>query len=239
MMPSSFILIDVMPETSNGKLARKSLAVQERVGRMEYAEAVTPVEKKLAALWQEILNLEQVGLHDNFFELGGDSLTAAMMAALFPEHLEVELPLGSVFEAPTIADLAVLVERLSSESLDPVGVMLALRTVSKNAHRPLFCIHPMAGISLGFSSLLRHLDPSMPVYGLQSRGLRTGEQLPANIEQIAADYLAEIRHVQPEGPYRLVGRSVGGLVLHAVVEQMHAQALEVDMLPMIYSYVFA
>jgi len=238
MMPSSFMVLDAMPLTPNGKLDRKSLAVPERAGQMDYAEPVTPVEKKLAALWQEILNVERVGLHDNFFELGGDSLTAAVMSALFPEHLQVELPLGSVFEAATIADLAVLVERLSSASLDPIGVMLALRTVSKNAHRPLFCIHPMAGISLGFSSLLRHLDPSMPVYGLQARGLRSGEQLPDSIEQIAADYLTEIRHVQPDGPYRLVGRSLGGLIGHAIVDRMQAQGLEVEMLAMIDSYLF-
>jgi len=239
MMPSSFMVLDAMPLTPNGKLDRKSLAVPERASPMAYAEPVTEVEKKLAALWQEILNVERVGLHDNFFELGGDSLNAAVMAALFPEHLQVELPLGSVFEAPTIADLAVLVERLTSESLDPIGVMLALRTVSKDAHRPLFCIHPMAGLSLGFSSLLRHLDPSMPVYGLQSRGLRSSEQLPASIEQIAADYLAEIRRVQPEGPYRLIGRSLGGLIGHSIVEQMQARGLEVEMLAMIDSYVFA
>jgi enterobactin synthetase component F len=238
MMPSSFVSLDAMPLTLNGKLDRRSLAVPERVGRLEYAEPITPIEKKLAALWQEILNVERVGLHDNFFELGGDSLTAAVMSALFPEHLQVELPLGSVFEAPTIADLAVLVERLSSENLDPISVMLTLRSVSKNAHRPLFCIHPMAGISLGFSSLLRHLDPSMPVYGLQSRGLRSGEQLPDSIEQIAADYLTEIRHVQPDGPYRLVGRSLGGLIGHAIVERMQAQELEVEMLAMIDSYLF-
>lgn len=239
MMPSSFIVLDAMPLTPNGKLDRKSLSVPERASPMAYAEPVTEVEKKLAALWQEILNVERVGLHDNFFELGGDSLSAAVMSALFPEHLEVELPLGSVFEAPTIADLAVLVERLSSERLDPIGVILALRTVSKDAHRPLFCIHPMAGLSMGFSSLLRHLDPSMPVYGLQSRGLRSSEQLPASIEQIAADYLEEIWRVQPEGPYRLVGRSLGGLIGHSIVEQMQARGLEVEMLAMIDSYVFA
>ena len=238
MMPSSFTSLDAMPLTLNGKLDRRSLAVPERVGRMEYAEPVTPVEKKLAALWQEILNVERVGLHDNFFELGGDSLTAAVMSSLFPEHLQVELPLGSVFEAPTIADLAVLVERLGSDNRDPISVMLTLRSVSKNAHRPLFCIHPMAGISLGFSSLLQHLDPSMPVYGLQSRGLRSGEHLPDSIEQIAADYLTEIRHVQPDGPYRLVGRSLGGLIGHAIVERMQAQRLEVEMLAMIDSYLF-
>jgi enterobactin synthetase component F len=239
MMPSSFMVLDAMPLTPNGKLDRKSLAAPERAGRMEYAEPVTSVEKKLAELWQEVLNVERVGRHDNFFELGGDSLSAAVMGALFPEHLQVELPLGSVFEAPTIADLAVLVERLGSESLDPIGVMLPLRPVSKDAVRPLFCIHPMAGISMGFSGLLRHLDPSMPVYGLQSRGLRSSEQLPTSIEQIAADYLAEIRRVQPEGPYRLVGRSMGGLIGHAIVEQMQAREMEVEMLAMIDSYVFA
>lgn len=239
MMPSSFMVLDAMPLMPSGKLDRKSLAAPERAGRMDYAEPVTPVEKKLAALWQEILNVERVGRHDNFFELGGDSLTAAVMGALFPEHLQVELPLGSVFEAPTIADLALLVEQLGSESPDPIAVMLALRPAVKDVHRPLFCIHPMAGISLGFSSLLRHLDPSMPVYGLQSRGLRSSEQLPASIEQIATDYLAEIRRVQPEGPYRLVGRSLGGLIGHAIVEQMQARGLEVEMLAMIDSYVFA
>ena len=239
MMPSSFMVLDAMPLTPNGKQDRKSLAVPERAGRTDYAEPITPVEKKLAALWQEILNVERVGLHDNFFELGGDSLTAAVMAALFPEHLQVELPLGSLFEAPTIADLAALVERFSSESPDPIGVMLALRTASRNTHRPLFCIHPMAGISMGFSSLLRHLDPAMPVYGLQSRALKSCEQLPASIEQIAADYLAEIRRVQPEGPYRLIGRSLGGLIGHSIVEQMQARGLEVEMLAMIDSYVFA
>jgi enterobactin synthetase component F len=239
MMPSSFMVLDAMPLMPSGKLDRKSLALPERVGRMDYAEPVTPVEKKLAALWQEILNVERVGRHDNFFELGGDSLTAAVMGALFPEHLQAELPLGSVFEAPTIADLALLVERLGSESPDPIAVMLALRPAIKDAHRPLFCIHPMAGISLGFSSLLRHLDPSMPVYGLQSRGLRSSEQLPASIEEIAADYLEEIQRVQPEGPYRLIGRSLGGLIGHAIVEQMQAQGLEVEMLAMIDSYVFA
>jgi enterobactin synthetase component F len=238
MMPSSFTVLDAMPLTPNGKLDRKSLAIPERARRIAYADPATPIEKKLAALWQEVLNVERVGLHDNFFDLGGDSLSAAVMAALFPEHLQVEIPLGSVFEAPTIADFAVLVERLSSDRPDPVGVMLPLRTVGKHAQRPLFCIHPMAGISLGFSSLLRHLDSSMPVYGLQSRALRSGEELPTSIEQIAADYLAEIRQVQPDGPYRLIGRSLGGLIGHCIVEQMQASGLEVEMLAMIDSHVF-
>jgi enterobactin synthetase component F len=96
----------------------------------------------------------------------------------------------------------------------------------------------MSGISLGFSCLLRHLDPNIEVYGLQSRGLRGGASLPASIDEIATDYLAQIRGVQPEGPYRLIGRSLGGLICHSIAEQMLAQNLQVELLAMIDSSLF-
>lgn len=238
MMPANFVMLDAMPLTPNGKLDRKALPVPERASRNAYSEPVTLTEKKLAALWQQILKVERVGLHDNFFELGGDSLTAAEMIAHFPARFQMELPLGSLFEAPTIANLAALIERLSTEDVDPLGIVLPLRKVNKTAQRPLFCIHPMAGVSLGFSSLLRHLDSTMPVYGLQSRGLRGDTSLPASIEEIAADYLEQIRHIQPEGPYRLLGRSLGGLIGHSIAEQMQAKKLKVELLAMIDSSLF-
>jgi enterobactin synthetase component F len=238
MMPANFMVLDAMPLTPNGKLDRKAWPVPERASRNVYAEPVTPTEKELAALWQQILGVERVGLNDNFFELGGDSLKVAEMVAHFHARFEMELPLGSLFEAPTIADLAALVERLSGEEIDPLSVMLPLRTVAKTTGRPLFCIHPMAGVSLGFSGLLRHLDSMMPVYALQSRGLHGGASLPASIEEIAADYLEQIRRIQPEGPYRLIGRSLGGLIGHSIAGLMQAQKLQVELLAMIDSSLF-
>jgi len=238
MMPASFMVLDAMPLTPNGKLDRKALPLPERASRKVHAEPVTPVEKKLVALWQRILKVEQVGLHDNFFELGGDSLKAAEMAADFSAWFQMELPLGSLFEAPTIAALAALIERLGSEYIDPLSVVLPLRKAGKTARRPLFCIHPMIGVSVGFSGLLRHLDPMIPIYGLQSRGLRGGVSLPGSIEEIASDYLAQIMRVQPEGPYRLLGRSLGGLIGHSIVHQMQARGLRVELLAMIDSSLF-
>jgi enterobactin synthetase component F len=91
---------------------------------------------------------------------------------------------------------------------------------------------------MGFSGLLRYLDPIMPVYGLQSRGLRGSVILPGSIEEVAADYLAQIRRIQPEGPYRLIGRSLGGLIAHSIAGQMHSQGLHVELLAMIDSYMF-
>jgi enterobactin synthetase component F len=238
MVPASVVVLDAMPLTPNGKLDRKALPIPERASRNVHAEPVTPVEKKLATLWQQVLKVERVGLHDNFFDLGGDSLHAAEMAAHFPAWFKIELPLGSLFEAPTIAALAALIERLGSEYIDPLSVVLPLRKAGKTAQRPLFCIHPVIGVSMGFAGLLRHLDPTIPVYGLQSRGLRSGASLPGSIEEIAADYLAQIRRIQPEGPYRLIGRSLGGLIGHSIAGQMQSQGLQVELLAMIDSYVF-
>jgi enterobactin synthetase component F len=238
IVPANFMLLDSLPLTPNGKLDRKALPIPERASRNIHTEPATATEKKLAALWQQVLKIGRVGLHDNFFELGGDSLNAAEMAALFPEWFEMQLPLGSLFEAPTIAALAALIERLGSERMDPLTVVLTLRKPGKIAQRPLFCVHPIIGVSMGFSSILRFLDPNLPVYGLQSRGLQAGVRLAGSIEEIAADYLAHIRRIQPEGPYRLLGRSLGGLIGHAIAEQMQDQGLQVELLAMIDSYLF-
>jgi enterobactin synthetase component F len=235
MIPASFLVLDAMPLTPSGKLDRKALPIPERASRNAHAEPVTPTEKKMAALWQQLLRVERVGLHDNFFELGGDSLNVAEMAAHFPAWFEMELPLGSLFEAPTVA---ALIECLGSDHSDPLSVVLPLRRVGNTPHPPLFCIHPIIGVSMGFSGLLRHLDPMIPVYGLQSRGLRGDVSLPGSVEEIAADYLVQIRRIQPEGPYRLIGRSLGGLIAHSIAGQMRSQGLHVEMLAMIDTYLF-
>ena len=243
-LPSSFTVLDALPLTPNGKLDRRALPAPDRVARAAFVEPSTPVERKLAQLWQRLLGIERVGLHDNFFELGGDSLTAAEMAVGFPAEFGVELPLGSLFEAPTVANLAAFVERLGGEHDDPLGEVIVLRApprlreVGKAPPRPVFCIHPMMGLSLGFGALLRHLDPAVPVYGLQSRGLRGDLRLPGSIEEVATDYLAQIRRIQPEGPYRLIGRSMGGLIGHAIAEQLLAMGERVELLAMIDSYLF-
>lgn len=238
MVPRTIMVLDALPLTPNGKLDRRSLPVPERATRELYAEPATPTEKKLAALWQKILKIEWVGLHDNFFDLGGDSLSAAELGAIFPSEFDMELPLGSIFEAPTVAEIANLIEQFGSDHTDPLGIVLPLRKVVAQAQRPLFCIHPIAGLSLAFSGLLRHLDSKMPVYGLQSRGLCDGVCLPGSIEEIAADYLDQILRIQPEGPYRLIGRSLGGLIGHSIASQMQAKNLQVELLAMIDSYLF-
>ncbi|WP_242110107.1 amino acid adenylation domain-containing protein [Luteimonas aquatica] len=241
MIPSSFTPLDALPLTPNGKLDRKALPAPERVRRAAYVPPATEVEARLVALWQDIFGLERIGIHDNFFELGGDSLTAAEMIARSSAYFSRELPLASLFEAATIAQLAVHLQRARHED-DPLAAMLPLRAAGDGQatpERPLFCLHPVVGLSWSFSGLLRHLDDDLPLYGLQSHGLRGDAALPRSIEEIAAAYLAQMRQVQKRGPYRLLGWSMGGLIAHAVAARLEAEGERVDLLAMMDSYLFA
>ncbi|MGO1069996.1 amino acid adenylation domain-containing protein [Lysobacter sp. CA199] len=234
MVPSSYIELAMLPLTPSGKLDRKALIPPARSRQAAYVAPRSETERKLVTVWQQIFGLDQVGIHDNFFELGGDSMTAAELVAAFPKHFNSELSLGALFEGSTIASLAAYLERSGGEN-DPLGAVLSLRASDED--RPLFCIHPVTGFSWAYTGILRHLD-QMPIYALQSRGLRGGGALPGSIEEIAADYIAQMRKIQPHGPYRLLGWSLGGLIGHAVTAQLEQVGERVELLAMMDSYPF-
>jgi ubiquinone/menaquinone biosynthesis C-methylase UbiE len=138
MVPSAFVLLDEMPLTPNGKIDQRALPPPERI-RQATDEVVTrpdsPVEAVLADVWAEVLDLDHVSIHDNFFELGGHSLLAMMVISRVREVLQVELPLRSMFEAPTVAGFAALVlqdtdERASIERR--AQILVELSELSEN-----------------------------------------------------------------------------------------------------------
>ncbi|HEY9132927.1 MAG TPA: amino acid adenylation domain-containing protein [Dyella sp.] len=241
MIPSALVPVPALPLTPNGKLDRKALPAVELGERGDYVAPGTATEREIETIWKDLLGLSRVGIHDNFFEVGGNSLVAAQLIARLADRYGKRLPVASLFEVSTIAGLAALFEHGAREQGDPLAAVLPLRKPTRSdalSLRPLFCIHPIAGLSLGYSSLLRHLDPSLPVYGLQARGLRGNEPLPDGIDEIAADYLAQMRRIQPEGPYRLLGRSLGGVIAHTIAAQLSEQGERVELLAMIDSYLF-
>jgi amino acid adenylation domain-containing protein len=109
MTPSEFIFLNALPLTPNGKIDRSALPSPDQ-SRPEleqpYVLPRTRVERELANIWAEVLRRERVGVNDNFFELGGHSLLATQVISRIREHFELELPLRSMFESPTVADLA-------------------------------------------------------------------------------------------------------------------------------------
>lgn len=125
MVPSVFIELAALPLNRNGKVDRASLFSHPLEGRLtaghEFIEPQSPTELQLAAIWSELLGLEQVGIHDNFFEAGGHSLLATQILSRIRKQFQIEAPLRELFEKPTIALLAPWIERQQTqESLPPI-----------------------------------------------------------------------------------------------------------------------
>ena len=113
MVPAQYVFLAQLPLTPNGKINRKALPVPDQTrGERGYVAARTPVEAKLAEVWAEVLKLDRVGMEDNFFELGGHSLLATRLLSQVRATFGVEVPLRTVFEAPTISELARLIEAI-------------------------------------------------------------------------------------------------------------------------------
>ena len=128
MVPSAFVALEALPLTPHGKVDRRALPAPDLSSfRTEnaYVQPRTPVEEALAGIWEEVLEIEQVGIHDDFFELGGHSLLAMRVMARLNEHFGVELPLGVLFDAPTVAELALVVTQTKAEAEADIDQMLA------------------------------------------------------------------------------------------------------------------
>ncbi|MFD7667825.1 amino acid adenylation domain-containing protein [Streptomyces sp. NPDC059788] len=231
MVPGAFVLLDHLPLTSNGKLDRAALPAPEAPAARDGRQPRTPQEKVLCALFAEVLGVRQVGIDDDFFALGGHSLLAAKLISRVRTALGTELSIRALFEAPTVAALGGVL-RTGGDS-GGFEALLPLRT--GGSRPPLFCVHPSGGLSWCYAGLLRHLGPDIPVYGLQAGGLARRAALPATFEEMVADYVGQIRAVQPAGPYHLLGWSLGGALAHAIAVRLQARGERVALLAMLDS----
>jgi arthrofactin-type cyclic lipopeptide synthetase C len=216
MAPAAYVRLDAMPLTGNGKLDRKALpepGAAAFIGHC-YAPPAGQTEEALARIWVEALRIERVGRHDNFFELGGHSLLAIRVLKQIEKVIGKKVALRTLFSAPTVAELAQEIESGGQTR----GTNSLLPLFSGGAGAPLFMIHWIE------RDLARHLGRRHPVYGL-SYGLAGvhGEDdatFPEGVEAVAAHYIAEMRSVQPQGPYRLIGHSAGGLIAYEMAQQL-------------------
>jgi amino acid adenylation domain-containing protein len=224
MVPTAFAVLAALPLTPNGKLDRAALRAPAATLSADGSAAPRDLlEMRLARLWESALGVERIGIHDDFFALGGHSLLAVMLLAKVREELGRDLPLTVLFQAPTVARLAaVLRDRVAPAE----GPLVAIR--AEGARPPLICVHPVGGNVLCYLELARHLDPDQPVFGLQhvprSRGALT-------LEERAALYVDAIRKAWPEGRYRLVGWSLGGVIAYEMARQLGPE--QVDLLALL------
>jgi len=187
---------------------------------------VDDTAKRLAQIWQELLGVGTVGLDQNYFDLGGDSSLAVQLFSRIASVFKVQLPLATLFDAPTITELAeVLRHEVSASHWSP---LVAIQPFGSRP--PFFCIHGAGGNVLIYRDLSRHLGPDQPFYGLQSQGLDGTSSPLKTIEEMAAVYVAEIRKACAHGPYYLGGYCMGGTVAFEVAQQLTAQGEQVSLL---------
>jgi len=240
MVPRFYQVLDQLPMTVNGKIDRPTLqklplqemassglsnSAQLASGNIENPQSnpQSELEKKLLVIWQEVLRNKQIGVEDNFFQLGGSSLVALRLFSHIEREFQKNLPLTTLIQAPTIRQLAALLQsqgwRVSWRSIVPIQ--------TQGSKTPLFCIHPVGGNVLCYNNLIPYLSPEQPVYGLQAQGLDGVEEAIDDIKIMARNYLREIQTIQPHGPYILAGYSFGGVVAYEIAQRLQQAGEEV------------
>ncbi|WP_149141843.1 type I polyketide synthase [Gemmobacter caeruleus] len=207
-----------------------------------YVEPRNDLERTLVGFWQDLLGVGQVGVEDDFFALGGHSLIAVRLFAMVKKAFRVDFPISVLFEAPTIAGCAALIaDQIGPQegSAAPVREaaprrrfthLVPMHEGAGGPKQPFFLVAGMFGNVLNLRHLAQLLGGDRPFYGLQARGLFGEDQPHDTLPEAARDYIAEMRQVQPKGPYLLGGFSGGGLTAWEMARQLEAEGEDVSML---------
>jgi amino acid adenylation domain-containing protein len=215
MIPAAFVTLETLPLTANGKLDRGALPAPDPTLQTGRRGPRDDDERALAGLFETLTGASGVGADDSFFDLGGHSLMAVRLVFLIEKAFGRRLTLGDIFRAPTVAALA---ERLRSGVEGPATASLVpLHTGGEGS--PIFMIHWIE------RDLARRLSARRPIYGLSfGLGQLGADQddlvMPDRIEAIADAYIHDMKTVQRNGPYNLVGHSAGGLVAYEMARQL-------------------
>ena len=234
MIPSRFIFVPSIPLSAHGKVDVRSLPEPNSLNAFSPVDLPSnETEKRILMVWKKIFNLEKISISDNFFDLGGDSLMAMNLLLSIEKEFSRKVPMAIISKASTVSQQA---EILRSEKLTEYASVLIPIQTSGNKN-PLYCIGGKGGLPIRFNHLLKYISSDQPVYFFRSRGFEPGELVEDTIESIAADYLREVKKVQPFGPYNLFGESSGGLVAYEMAQQLYEQGQETAFLGMLDTYI--
>jgi len=189
-----------------------------------FAELLTPI-------WERVLDYSPIAPDANFFDLGGDSSLALKLFAEISKACNRDLPPVMIYQAPTIESLAAILER-PDEFRFPALTLLREGTQEP----PIFITHGVGGNVMDFFQLVKHIETSQPIYGMQSKGIDGVEEPFERIEDMAQYFLEAVKERQAHGPYYLIGYSLGGLVMLELAQRLVAAGEKVCLLAMLETY---
>ena len=231
MVPSAFVVMKEFPLNPNGKVDKKALPAPENRTQTMRAQHVAPrdhTERMLAGIWSQLLGVEKIGVHDNFFDLGGHSLIGIQLLALVEQQFHRPFSLKALFQAPTIAEFALLVQESGASvqwtNLSPIQ--------PEGERTPFFCVH---GDEANYF-IPRYLGNDQPFYAFFHQGEDGLAIRFTSVKEIATHFISEMRSVRPRGPYLLSGFSFGGIVAFEMAQQLTAAGEEVALLALLDTY---
>jgi amino acid adenylation domain-containing protein len=227
-LPSLAALVANKPVNAATVTARKT-GDADTGTRRDDAPQIHQLERRLIAIWQECFELPRIGVRDNFFDLGGDSLLATALLARMEREFQQSFAIAILLERPTIQQLAEWLR--SDRRVREFSSLVMLQPGSGRA--PLFIIPGIHGSLWEFRKLAGKLDPALPIYGLEPRGLDSQCEPDQTIPAMADHYVEEIQRVQPTGPYHLAGYSLGGTVAYEMAQRLKTAGHEVALVAMI------
>ncbi|MCG8603939.1 AMP-binding protein [bacterium] len=232
-VPSQIIIVDKIPKGPTGKLQR--IGLHEKLADLMKTKHEMPAnstEDKLRHIWTKVLGVQQPGVTENFFALGGDSLLAVELLLKIEKTFKRSFPVEIIFQAPTIRQLGELINNQGEKTFS--GPLFQLQ--NKGDQPPLFLIPGADSNVISFRQLAYHLDADRPIYGLKYPGLDGKQEPLRRIEDMATEFVSEMLRVQPQGPYYLCGRCIGGMVVYEIARQLLNADREIAMLVMLDSF---
>jgi len=223
MLPAAFVVLPVMPLTVNGKLDHQRLPPpqgDEAQVSDDYVAPCSQEEQILCEIWQNVLGVKRVGVTDNFFNLGGDSILALTVIAKVTAAFTCRIPISTLYIHPTIYTFATQLRRKLQRPSAPVTIY----HTGQSRAPTLFLVPPGSGDSNCYRHLAAELPRYITVIGLERTEVPgTIPTMSSNMEVIAANYISAIKMVQPNGPYVLVGWSLGGVVAFEIARQLYSK----------------
>jgi amino acid adenylation domain-containing protein len=226
MVPLAFVELQSFPMTPNAKVDRKALPAPEAAdfhGGEEYVAPRNEVERKLVAMWEEVLGISPIGVRTSFFDLGGRSILAARLFMQISREFGEDVPLAALFKSPTIEQLA---NKLREEKAD-FKFHTVVEIHPSGSRLPFFCVHGGTGGTLFLHRLARAMGDDQPFYAFQPQGVDGGRIERTTIEAMAVHYISEMRKLQPQGPYFVGGYCFGGNVAFEMTQQLRQQGFSI------------
>jgi tyrocidine synthetase III len=232
MIPAYFIQLDKMPLTPNGKVDRKTLADSSKLEESDrgintgalYVGPRNYLEEKLVEVWEKVLRLNKISIKDDFFEIGGNSINILQVLNIISNEMDIELKMADLFINKTIEELSEYIkEEKAGDNLKSV------QKINKNKNgKIIFIIHGLDGSIYSYKDLAKLLENDFQIYGIQAKGLDGSCGLAKSIDEMVMDYVEEIKQVQSEGPYIIVGYCMGNILGYEIIRELEAQNKKVE-----------